>query len=172
MSIMSRIIRMGLRPVVVSCRIARLNKHELLQKLNEYNFSDSEFTIKEVERALKEVESELTSYAKYVNTKARLDDKMGLEVQSFTRRERIVRKLEQALDECIDMAEGSKDLSSAATIAETLRKVLDDIDTQTGVKKTAQTNVAVLTFDPVAQMQQVLMSEMNKPALLDITEEE
>ena len=115
------------------------------------------------------MDSELHGYKEYVNTRARLDDKMTLEVQSFQRRERIVKKLEQALDECIDMAEGSKDLTGAATIAETLRKVLDDIDSQTGVKKTAQTNVAVLTFDPVAQMQQVLMSEMNKPKVIELS---
>jgi len=169
---MSRIMKMGLRPVVISCRIARMSKHELLQKLTEYNFSEVEFTIKEVEEAMKEAESDLNGYKEYVNTRARLDDKMTLEVQSFKRRENIVNKLEQALDECIDMAEGSKDLTGAATIAESLRKVLDDIDSLTGVKKTAQPNVNILTFDPVAQMQQVLMAEMNKPTLIDIISEE
>lgn len=167
---------MGLRPVVVSCRIARLNKHEVLQKLNEYNFSESEFTIKEVEVALKSVESDIADYRGFITAKARLDDKVTLEVQSFRRRERLVKKLEQALDECIDMAEGSKDLSGAATIAESLRKVLDDVDALTGVKKTNQTQVNVLTFDPVAQMQHVLMAELenNKslPEVIDLTEEE
>jgi len=156
---------MGLRPVVVSCRIARLSKHELLEKLNDYNFSEEEFTIKEVEEAIKIVDSDVEGYKQFLTTKARLDDKTTLEVQAFTRRERIVRKLEQALDECIDMAEGSKDLTGAATIAETLRKVLDDVDQLTGVKKQKQTNVNVLAFDPVAQMQQVLMAEVKRKEL-------
>ncbi len=167
---------MGLRPVVISCRIARMSKHELLLKLNEYNFSGADFTIKEVEVALKSIESDINDYRGFITAKARLDDKITLEVQAFRRRERIVKKLEQALDECIDMAEGSKDLTGAATIAESLRKVLDDIDGLTGVKKTNQTQVNVLTFDPVAQMQHVLMAELenNKslPEVIDLDEEE
>ena len=145
------------------------NITEIKQKLRENALMDSALAPSEVDRLIRLAQLEADSLKELVLHKAEMADSDWLRLDSYSRRKKAIKKLEDIVEEAHDLSDTVGHLGQVAFMQQAVIKAQDSMDDFTGAKESKPLVQINLGYDPLDQMRSIIQEEVqNEMDVVDI----
>lgn len=138
------------------------NVTSIKQKLRENSLMDSALAPSDVNRLIRLAQNEAEELSAMILSKAEMADADWLRLDSYARRKRAIKKLEEVVDEAHDLAETVGHLGQVAFMQQAVIKAQDSMDDFTGAKQAKPIVQVNLNYDPLDQMRSIIQEEVHK----------